>query len=115
MKRVIQIPVRIVRFALFALFYFKELLVSSVLLARDILRSGHTFTHGIIAVDIDLKNDTSIITLANLLAMTPGSLTIDISPDKKRLYIHSMYLENPEKFKRKIKNSFEKAIKQIFE
>jgi multicomponent Na+:H+ antiporter subunit E len=115
MKKIIHIPLRILRFALFVIFYFKELFMSSLLLARDIIRPRHTFTHGIIAIDIDLKNDTSIITLANLLSMTPGSLTVDLSPDKKRLYIHSMYLEDPEKFKRKVKNSFEKAIKQIFE
>lgn len=115
MKKIKDILIRVFRFAAFVMFYFKELTVSSILLARDILRKDHVFKHGIIGIDIDLKKDTSIIALANLISMTPGSLTVDLTPDKKRLYVHSMYLEDPEKFKRKIKTRFEKAIKQIFE
>lgn len=115
MRKIADIVIRVLRFALFVLFYFKELTVSSILLARDILRKDHVFKHGIIGIDIDLKKDTSIIALANLISMTPGSLTVDLSPDKKRLYIHSMYLEDPERFRRKIKTRFEKEIKLIFE
>lgn len=115
MKRLLNFIIRVLRFALFVLFYFKELTLSSILLARDILRKDHEFQHGIIGIDIDLKKDTSIITLANLISMTPGSLTVDLTPDKKRLYVHAMYLNDPDKFRKKIKTRFEKAIKLIFE
>ncbi len=114
MKTLLHNVIRVLRFGAFMLFYFKELIVSSTLLAWDIIRLDHTFAHGIVRVNIDLKKDTSIIALANLLSMTPGSLTVDLSADKKSLYLHAMYLENPDKFRKKIKR-FETAIKNIFE
>lgn len=115
MKKIISIPLRIFRFILFIGFYFKELFVSSILLAWDIVRPHKSFKHGIVGIDLDLKSDTAIIALSNLLSMTPGSLSVELSPDRKRLYVHSMYLEDPEAFKLKVKNTFEKKIKQIFE
>jgi multicomponent Na+:H+ antiporter subunit E len=115
MKKLSSIPLRIFRFILFIGFYFKELFVSSILLAWDIVRPHKSFKHGIVGIDLDLKSDTAIIALSNLLSMTPGSLSVELTPDRKRLYVHSMYLEDPEAFKLKVKNSFERKIKQIFE
>jgi multicomponent Na+:H+ antiporter subunit E len=115
MTKISSLPLRIFRFILFIGFYFKELFVSSLLLAWDIVRPRKSFKHGIVGIDLDLKSDTAIIALTNLLSMTPGSLSVELTPDRKRLYVHSMYLDDPEAFKLKIKNSFEKKIKQIFE
>jgi multicomponent Na+:H+ antiporter subunit E len=106
---------RAVAVVFFLLFYLWELIVSSLLLARDIFRFRQTFTHGIVKVEIDLKSDMAILAIVNLLSMTPGSLIVDLSPDRKFLYIHTMYLDDVEKFKRDIKNNFERRIKAIFE
>jgi multicomponent Na+:H+ antiporter subunit E len=115
MKKTINFLIRILRFLAFVVFYLKELVVSSTLLARDILRPGPDFCHGIVAIDIDLKKDTSIIALSNLLSMTPGSLLVEYSPERKKLYVHSMYLHDIEAFRKKIKTQFEQPIKAIFE
>jgi multicomponent Na+:H+ antiporter subunit E len=115
MKKLTNIPLRLIRLLFFIAFYFKELVVSSTLLAWDIARPRKTFTHGIVAIDIELKKSSAVIALVNLVSMTPGSLSVYLTPDRKRLFIHAMYLEDPEGFKRKIKSSFERRIKQIFE
>jgi multicomponent Na+:H+ antiporter subunit E len=115
MKTFLNVLIRFLRFLAFVLFYLKELVVSSTLLARDILRPNPGFCHGIIAIETDLKNDTSIIALSNLLSMTPGSLLVEYSAERKKLYIHSMYLHDIEAFRQKIKTQFEQPIKAIFE
>jgi len=99
----------------FLLFYLRELTMSSLLLARDIFRFRQSFTHGIVKIEIDLKSDMALLAFVNLLSMTPGSLTVDLSPDRKHIYIHTMYLDDIESFKRNIKNNFERRIKVIFE
>jgi multicomponent Na+:H+ antiporter subunit E len=53
--------------------------------------------------------------LSNLLSMTPGSLLVEYSAERKKLYIHSMYLHDIEAFRQKIKTQFEQPIKAIFE
>ncbi len=115
MTKLLSLPLRAVRLLFFALFYFKELVWASILLAYDIVRPHHSFKHGIIAYDIELKNPTAIIALANLISMTPGSLSVELTPDRKKLFIHAMYLENPEAFKKDIKQNYERRIKNIFE
>lgn len=107
--------VRIFDVLLFVLFYFKELIVSSSILAYDVVRPRKSFKHGIVAVPIDIKSDTALLALINLISMTPGSLVVDLTRDKKTLYVHSMYLEDTEKFKRKLKHDFERRIKKVFE
>lgn len=115
MRTTVSILLRVLRFVAFIIFYLKELVVSSSLLARDILRPNPDFCHGIVAIETDLKKDTSIIALCNLLSMTPGSLLVEYSPERKKLYVHSMYLQDAEAFRKKIKTQFEQPIKAIFE
>ncbi len=75
--------VRIFDVLLFVLFYFKELIVSSSILAYDVVRPRKSFKHGIVAVPIDIKSDTALLALINLISMTPGSLVVDLTRDKK--------------------------------
>jgi multicomponent Na+:H+ antiporter subunit E len=69
---------------------------------------------GIVKMPLELENDFQITLLANLLTLTPGTLTLDISDDKKYIFIHGMYIEDRDDFVSVIKNGFEKRIKEIF-
>lgn len=107
--------VRIFDVMQFIVFYIKELIISSSVLAYDVVRPRKSFKHGIVAVPIDIKSDTALLALINLVSMTPGSLVVDLTRDKKTLYVHSMYLDDAEEFKRKLKHDFERRIKKVFE
>ena len=111
----IKFLVRIFRAILFIPYYLKELVLSSLFIAYDIITPRDHMKPGIVEVPVDLKSDTAIIAFANLISMTPGSLTMDMSPDKKKIYIHAMYLHDKQKFIDKIKNELENKIRQIFD
>jgi multicomponent Na+:H+ antiporter subunit E len=115
MKRVLQFLLRFLRLLAFVGYYFYELVKSSLFIAWDIITPGDTTRPGIVEVELDLKTDIGLISLANLISMTPGSLTIEMTPDKKKLYVHVMYLEENEDFSEKLKNELEKKIMLIFE
>jgi multicomponent Na+:H+ antiporter subunit E len=115
MKYIFGFIVRFFRLLVFIVYYLKELVLSSLYVAYDIMTPKDLMKPGIVEVPIDLKTDTAIIALANLISMTPGSLTVDMSPDKKKLYIHAMYLHDKEKFIRKTKSELEERIRLIFE
>ena len=61
----------------------------------------------------DARTDQEILAFTNLISMTPGSLTMDISDDKKYLFIHEMYLENVEENKQMLKDKLEHRILKI--
>lgn len=70
---------------------------------------------GIIGIPLDLKSDLGILTLANMITLTPGTLSLDVSDDKKVLYVHGIVVEDPESFISEIKDGFERKVKEVFE
>jgi multicomponent Na+:H+ antiporter subunit E len=95
--------------------FLKELCLSSYRVALDTLRPQMTVEPGIIALPLDLKTDAEIMLLANLISLTPGTLSVDVSSDKSTLYIHAMDVDDPEELCRDIKEGFEHLIKDAME
>ncbi|MNE92284.1 Na(+)/H(+) antiporter subunit E [compost metagenome] len=48
-----------------------------------------------------------------MISLTPGTLILDVSEDKKSLFIHVMYMKDRETFIAQIKNGFEKRLLEI--
>lgn len=92
-----------------------ELILSSLRVAREVLRPKFRFKSGIIALPLDLDKDFQIMLLANLITLTPGTLSVDVSTDKSTLYIHVMDVPDKQALIDTIKNGFERKIKQALE
>ncbi|WP_075602123.1 Na+/H+ antiporter subunit E [Saccharicrinis aurantiacus] len=104
---------RILHLILFIPYYFLMLLQSNWTIAKTILSPQFNFDPpGIVAVNIDLKSNTGILTLVNLITMTPGTLSIDLSDDKSKLYVHAMHVKNRESFVSEIK-ALENRLKKF--
>ncbi len=97
-----------------ALFFLRELLASSVRVAIDVLRPAFTMRPAIIRVPLEVRDDVQITLLANLISLTPGTLSIDVSEDKSHLYVHAMYGDDPEQVVRRVKLKFERRIQEVF-
>ncbi len=95
-----------------ALLFLYELVLSALRVARDVLRPGFNFQPGIIAYPLTTDDDVQITLLANLITLTPGTLSVDVSSDKSTLYIHAMFAHDPEGLKRDIHDGFERQIKE---
>jgi len=65
-------------------------------------------------VPLDVQDDVQITMLANLISLTPGTLSVDVSDDKKNLYVHAMYGDDPDAEVKRIKHSFEHRIQEVF-
>ena len=97
----------------FIFFFLYELTKANLEVAYEVLTPKHNMTPGIIKFPLDAETDFEITFLANLISLTPGTLSLDVSDDKKVLYIHSMYIKDRELFISGIKNGFEKRILEI--
>ena len=51
--------------------------------------------------------------LANLLTLTPGSLSLDVSEDRKTLFVHAMYIEDADQFRREVKEGLERRVLEL--
>lgn len=94
-------------------FFFKELIKANIEVAYDVITPRFHMTPGIVRVPLEAKTSMEITFLANLITLTPGTLSLDVSDDQKVLYVHSMYITDKEEFIRGIKDGFEKRLLAI--
>lgn len=99
----------------FLLFFVWELAISTLRVAYVVIKPNLDIQPGIVAVPLDVKTDTEIMLLANLITVTPGSLSLDISYDRRVIYIHVMHVTDVEAYRRGIKQGFEKRIGELFQ
>lgn len=100
----------------FALFFLVELFKSSFRVAADVLRPDlyKRIRPGIIAVPLEVESDIEITLLANVISLTPGTLSLDLSDDKRVLYIHAMYDgDDPDAVRREIKSGLERRVLEV--
>ncbi|MGO8470271.1 Na+/H+ antiporter subunit E, partial [Rhizobium leguminosarum] len=63
---------------------------------------------GIFAFPLTVTSDFQITLLANLITLTPCTLSVDFSTDRRTLYVHSLDCSDPETTKRDIANGFDR-------
>ncbi len=95
-------------------FFLWELLWANLRVAYNVLAPLDKIRPGIIAIPLDIETDAEITLLANLITLTPGTLSLDVSDDRKFLYIHNIYVSSPEESRREIKEGFERRVKEVF-
>ena len=96
------------------LFFLYELIKANLQVAYEVITPRLNMTPGIIMVPLDVKSDIGITILANMISLTPGTLSLDVSNDKKVLFVHAMYIKDRDKFIRSIKDGFERRILEVF-
>jgi multicomponent Na+:H+ antiporter subunit E len=90
-----------------------ELLLANLRIAYEVITPTHYMKPGVVAIPLDVTTDAEITLLANLITLTPGTLSLDVSQDRRVLYIHAMYVEDVEELRRSIKDGFEKRVMEV--
>lgn len=106
---------RAFRATVLAFTFVWELVKSSVNVAILVLSPGRTLSPAIIAFPLSLTSDAGITLLANMLTLTPGTLSMDVSDDRQTLFVHAMDAPDTEAVIADIKNTFEAQIMRLFE
>ena len=89
------------------------MLKANLEVASEVLSRKFSMKPGIVKITLDAKTDMEITMLANLISLTPGTLVIDVSDDRKVIYAHGMDVQDQDKFIQSIKNNLEKPLLSI--
>ena len=68
---------------------------------------------GIVAIPLEARTDDEITLLANVISLTPGTLSLDVSDDRKVLYIHAMFIDDEQQLRDEIKSGFERRLLDV--
>lgn len=103
-------PARVPRIIGFICFFIKELLQANLRVAFDVLTPPWHMQPGVIALPLSARTEMEITMVANLISLTPGTLSLDVSDDRKVLYIHAMFLDDEDELRRNLKDMERRAL-----
>lgn len=104
---------RLPRLLTFMAFYLLDVINSSLRIAWDVITPRHRHRPAILAVELTARTDVEITLLSNVLTFSPGSLALDVSDDRRVLFVHEMFASDPEQAKTRMKERMEAGLLRI--
>ena len=93
--------------------FMKDLVLANIDVIKIVIQKEIKNEPAFFAYPTELKKDWEITLLSQLITLTPGTIVVAISDDQKTLYIHSIDFSHIDSEISTIKDSFEKAIKEV--
>ena len=94
-------------------FLFVAFIVANLRMAIDVLRPRRVLSPGIVRVPLDVQDDYEILMLTTIINLTPGTVVVDISNDRRALYLHVMHVSSADAVRAEIKGAFERRVLEI--
>lgn len=104
---------KVVQILRFAAFVAWDIFTASLALAWLMLQPKPKLSPAVIAVPLDVQTDLEIVLLANLITLSPGTLSVDVSSDQRTLYVHTISHDEPDQFRAGIKNGLERRVLEV--
>lgn len=87
-----------------------ELFVANARLTRDIVTTKVRATPAIVGMDLRARGDMEILLIAVLITLTPGTVVVHITEDRRRMYVYGMYVRDPDAFRERLRTGLEERI-----
>ncbi len=91
-----------------------QLIKSSIEVAWDVITPTHLHQPELIEIPLACTTDIEKTLLANLLSLTPGTLSIDLNKQNNHLIIHAMFAQDKQKIIDFVKNNLEAKLLKVF-
>lgn len=115
MNRLLRWITKLPRLIEFGIFYAKEVALSNLKVAYEVLTPNYGMKPGFIELDLKDMTDQQILFAANLITMTPGTLSLDVSNEMPhRLKVHGMYVGNPEEAVLELETQILRRVRNVF-
>ncbi|EMR12770.1 cation antiporter [Methylophaga lonarensis MPL] len=108
----IKKPLVLLRYILVVLW---SIIVANINVARLILGRSDKLQPGFISLELRLQSPVGISMLSNTISLTPGTVSCDLSDDRRYLLIHALHIDDVEAIISDIQNRFEQPLLEIFE
>lgn len=114
MKSPLSIIIWFGHFIRLFVFYLWEVLKSNLNIAYEILTPTHHMKPAIISVDVSKLTERQLLVAANMISMTPGTLSLNVTDDQHFLQIHSMYVEDPKAAATELQEKYFTKVCHVF-
>ena len=108
----IRRPLVILRLGLVVLW---DIVMSNIEVARRILGPEEAIRPAFVWLPLDLTDPHAIVSLAGIITMTPGTLSAELSADRRHLLVHAFNVDDEAALIAQMKARYEAPLKEIFE
>lgn len=92
-----------------------DIVIANLHVARLILGPATPLRPAFVRMPIDLHDEFAVTLLASTVSLTPGTVSADISADRRSLLIHALDLDDADALVAQIKRRYETPLREIFE
>lgn len=97
----------------FAAYFARELCIANAQVVWDVLTPRSRLEPGIAALRLRTRTDAEVTLIANLVTLTPGTLTLAIARDPDVLYVHGMYAGDPDAFREQLASMETRMLRAV--
>ncbi|MNE59191.1 Na(+)/H(+) antiporter subunit E [compost metagenome] len=108
----IRSPLRLLRFIGLVLY---DIVVANLQVARLVVGPTRTLRPAFVEIPLELTDDLPITILASVITLTPGTVSADLSADRRTLLVHGLDVPDPAGLVADIKARYEAPLKEIFQ
>jgi multicomponent K+:H+ antiporter subunit E len=105
-------PMAVLRFVAVVLW---DIIIANLAVARLVLSPQNRLNPRFLEIPLDIKDPYAIVTLTSVITLTPGTVSSELSADRRTLYVHALDATDPAAAVRQIKQRYEAPLKEIFE
>lgn len=91
-----------------------DIVVANFQVARRILGPTFALRPAFVEVPMDLEDELLLTVLASVVSLTPGTVSADLSEDRRTLLLHGLDVEDEAELIRSIKERYEAPLKEMF-
>jgi len=95
-------------------FLLGQMILGALQVAWLVVQPKLKLRPAVVAYPLTVTTDAQITLLANMITLTPGTLSLDVSDDRRTLFIHALDLEDEQKFIGAIAAGFETRVLGVF-
>ena len=92
-----------------------DIVVSNVQVARLIIGPERLIHPRFVWLPLDIRDPHGIATLAGIITMTPGTLSADLTDDRRHLLVHALNVDDEAALVESMKTRYEAPLRRIFE
>jgi multicomponent Na+:H+ antiporter subunit E len=105
--RVLGRPWRLVPFLVV---YVWDLVRANAMVAWEIVTPRHYLRPGIVACPTGVETELELMSLANLISFTPGTLTLEVSEDRSVVYVHALHIASSDEVRARVRRLEERLL-----
>jgi len=92
-----------------------DILLANIDVACRVLGPERSLAPAFLWVPLEVETPEAITLLASIITLTPGTLSADISHDRRFLLVHALHAPEPQRMVDGIKSRYEARLKRLFE